>query len=1276
MNFCPDCGSMILHGTRCNVCGADIDAFRFEKLEIDMPNCYISNRDALKNDYDSLLKLIINKNQVTFEKNDIIQCADKIIDSANEKYIKHEKKLVLKNFNQDLNLYNDFVNDEQRAIFKSKYNKLYFNFYNDLNMDDIIDKYNIKIINSQKEDILVNLPNKYISYSEMYEYKKENNIQIELDSIIEEHNDNFIKNQMKEDEFYFNDVVGKSLDKNQCIAVLTDDDATQIVAGAGTGKTLTIQAKVKYLIEKQGISPEDILCISFSNSARDDLAGKLEKTIGNAPVKVRTFHSLGYGILGVNGEGRDVPKQKFSELIDKYFREFHVENPDLIKNVVEFFAYYFNLIHINNDNLKLETIKSKLNSLDEYDEYLSEYLQIANVKRRKEYMASVEELIIANYLFIHNINYEHLKQLKFKDKNYDKFISIYFNLLFGMEEDFIPYNIKLDFINEFHEDFACKIFDEYPSFFLPNEDVYINLLSINADWENTLDDDEKIKFKINLNKTQKLNNSYKTKLLTLFDNDDVENLLRELQDKLLKYDVNINEIDYEILFNSLISQPNSEYNRFKKTVESFINLFKGNALNINDEGNDISKEMFKTFINENHENYTSSIEKRNRFFLNIIEKIYEKYTKNIKDVYIDFNDMINEAVIALRKGAYIHDYKYVIVDEYQDTSYTRYNLLKEIQNVTGAKIVVVGDDWQSIYGFTGCDVNLFSRFNQYFNHSKMVKIDVTRRNSQVLIDIVGDFIQENKNQIPKKLLSDKIENKLPIKLFEHVSRAEEVLALIKILEEISEEKSDANILILGRNNRDIYDILCREIFTTIEFQDFTSINYVNKPELNIEFRTVHKSKGLERDYVVVLNLNNQINGFPNKIVNDPVLDFVNYIENEDIKYPEERRLFYVALTRTKNDVYLFSKSTKPSEFVNEIRNRDGVEKLDYTFSNQEIMFINTLLEKRFEVIETDNICPKCGKGSVNLIVNNEKGTSYFRCSNFCGWKGAKYHNNNIDEGTRKIQYVKYAKVCSKCHGMLVVKKNRLDGSYFLGCASYNDTGCNETERLPYGFDVTSEEILDNFNFNWANQINRTRSGVFYIDKYIPKEKYDDYDKQHVDFSKELLGFKNDMDDYSVNLFTKDLMEFILKVSNNEINDEITNLALIAVPSSKTYKTNNSIKKSIDIIEEWYTQGELESDFEFNRKIINYKDLLKHIKDVPTAHLGEGRATSGEQIDSIKCMQDNLSDENTMYIILDDITTTGNSMRGCNEILLEKGINKENILNIAIGATVRDDNEEI
>ncbi len=1277
MDFCPDCGSMILHGTKCPRCGADINAFRFEKLEVGTPKNYIFNEDKLQMDYNDVLELIINKNQLTFVKQDIIPHIDKIIDKANDNFIQKEKKLILKDLSNELDSYNSFVNHEKRLFFKSKYNKKYFNFYDKLNMDEIIDKFNDKIINLQKQDILDNLPDKYIAYSEICEYKKEYDVQFDLEPIIQEHNDFFIENQMESEKFYFDDILGKSLDINQRIAVLTDDDATQIVAGAGTGKTLTIQAKVKYLIEKQGILPEDILCISFSKSARDDLAKKLRKTVGDEPVDVRTFHSLGYSILGINEKSKEVPKTTFSNLIDKYFKNSLADNKDIIKDVVEFFAYYFNIIHVNIDNLKLETFKSKLNSIDEYDEYLSEYLQVHNVKRKKEYMASVNELIVANYLFIHNINYEYSIQLKYKDNNYDNYLSKYFDFLYGDEVDSIPTNLKLEFINDFDNEFSCKVLDEYPNFYLPDEDIYIDLLPISSNWENVLENDEKNNVKSNFKRIQKLNKSHKTKLLTIFKNNNVESLLNQIQDNLLRYDVNINETNLEILFETLISQTNPEYNIFKKTVESFINLFKGNALNINDSGEDISKEMFNNFINENHEKYSKSLEKRNEFFLNIIEKIYEMYVLELGEEYIDFNDMINDAVVELKSGGYIHNYKYVIVDEYQDTSHTRYNLLKEVQNATGAKIVVVGDDWQSIYGFTGCDVNLFSKFNEYFNHSKMVKIDVTRRNSQVLINTIGEFIQENKNQIPKKLLSVKIENKLPIKLFEYFSRAEEVLALINILEDISKEKSDAEVLILGRNNRDIHEILCREIFTTKEFQDFTTINYINKPDLKIEFRTVHKSKGLEADYVVVLNLNNQINGFPNKIDNDPVLDFVNHIEDEDIDYPEERRLFYVALTRTKNDVYLFARSTRPSEFVKQIKNKEGVEKLDYTFSNQDIILINSLLEKRFEVVETNNICPKCGKGIVNLIINNERGTSYFRCSKFCGW-GAKYHNNKYDDGTRKIQYIEYAKVCPRCGGMLVVKPNSLDGTYFLGCTSYRDTGCRETKRLPYDFYMHSDDVLDNieFNFNLVNQINTTRFGVYYIDEYIPQEKYEEYDEHHINFSKELLGFKDDLDDYSVNLFTKDLFEFISKISNNEISDEINKLVLIAVPSSKTYKTNNSIKKSIDIIEEWCNDGKLESDYEFNKKIINCKDLLKRIKDVPTAHLGEGRASTEEHIDSIKCMKDNFSYDNTAYIILDDITTTGNSMRACNEVLLDKGIDKENILNIAIGATVRDDDGEI
>lgn len=1276
MDFCPNCGAMILSGTQCKMCGYNLDGFHFNKLKIGTPYKYISDKSSFRNNYNGLLKLIINKNQIDFTKEDILQCYNEIINQANENFINHEKQIIIKDFSNYLDSYNNFIDYNERLNIESMFRRDYCDYYHELNMDKSIDNFNKKIIKIEKQKVLDYLPDRYIPNSEIQKYQRENKVHFDLNTVIKEHNCNYIQNQMEINLDFFDNVAGRTLDFNQKVAVLTDDDNTQIVAGAGTGKTVTIQAKVKYLIEKQGVLPEDILCISFSNSARDDLAEKLKVTIGNAPVDVRTFHSLGYYILGINGQDREVPDHDFSIFIDDYFKKSFIEDSDLLNDVVEFFSYYFNIVYTGEDNLKLETLKSRLNALNEYDEYLSEYLNVTNVKRTKEYVSSIPHLIVANYLFIHNIDYEYLKQAVFKFKNYDNHVSKYCDYLYGVESENIPDNIKLEFIDEFHDDFACTKDKNYPAFFLPEEDIYIDLALVKHDWKDTLNQEQKQNIEDSLEKRHEMNNSFKTKIITIFDyGDDVESLLNDFENNLNQFNVSINDVNNELIFEKLISQNNPEYVRFIKTIESFINLFKGNGMNIDYYGNDISKLRFNEFLDDNHEKYSDSIEKRNKFYLKIVEEIYEVYKSYLKDNnYIDFDDMINDAIVKLRQGASIHKYKYVIVDEYQDTSHTRYNLLKEVQNVTGAKVVVVGDDWQSIYGFTGCDVNLFSKFNEYFENPKMVKINITRRNSQKLINVAGEFIQENKNQIPKELKSDKVDNMFPIKIFEYLSRAEEVLALINIFEDISKQKDDAHILILGRNNADIYQILCKEIFDTIQFKDFTQITYNQKPKLNIQFRTVHKSKGLEADYVVVLNLNNQINGFPNKMVNDPILDFVNHQQEEDIDYPEERRLFYVALTRTRNDVYLFTRSKRFSQFIKDIKDKKGVQKLKYAFSNDEIMCINQLLEKRFDVVETDNECPKCKKGKVNLIVNNLKGTSYFRCSNFCGWEGAPYHNIDKDDGTRKISFVKYAKVCDRCGGMLIVRKNSMDGSYFLGCTSFKSLDCRKTLDLPPDFEMRNDEILSNINLNKISKINKTRFGVYYIKEYIPEDKHHEYDKDYVDFSKRLWGYKDDKDDYSVNLFTRDLMEFIAEGVSNEFSTNINNLALISVPSSKVHKANNSMKKSIDIIEKWYNQDVLEHDFNCKYEIINYKNLLKRVKDVPTAHLGEGRASVTQQIDSIECVENELLVENTAYIVLDDITTTGNSMRACNEILLEKGVNSENIYNIAIGATVRDDGE--
>ena len=252
---------------------------------------------------------------------------------------------------------------------------------------------------------------------------------------------------------------------------------------------------------------------------------------------------------------------------------------------------------------------------------------------------------------------------------------------------------------------------------------------------------------------------------------------------------------------------------------------------------------------------------------------------------LDFNDMIVKATKTVKETK-ISNIKYIIVDEYQDTSYIRYLLIKEIKEKTKAKIICVGDDYQSIYRFTGCSLNMFINFKRYFKNSKILKIRKTYRNSQELINIAGSFIQKNKKQIYKKLKSNKHLNK-PIKIMYGNN-------LNNLICNVKEEK----ILILGRNNFDInkYNLI---------------------PRNDIKYMTIHKSKGLEEDAVIIINLKNDIIGIPSKIKDNKILDYVNRKICE-YPYEEERRLYYVAMTRTKGNLYLLVDKNNPSIFIKEI----------------------------------------------------------------------------------------------------------------------------------------------------------------------------------------------------------------------------------------------------------------------------------------------------------------------------------------------------------------------
>ena len=381
-----------------------------------------------------------------------------------------------------------------------------------------------------------------------------------------------------------------------------------------------------------------------------------------------------------------------------------------------------------------------------------------------------------------------------------------------------------------------------------------------------------------------------------------DNLLNEIIDKYFNIDIINNKILLKIIFNYFnyyIFMTKSNYNKILKNKE-LINLKKLVFIFIKYMiANDLESKWNKLLLN-----------KRYKKILIIIYNIYIKYKEELNNSnLVDFDSMISLANRLLDEKKVKLPYKLIIIDEFQDTSKLKLNLVKSVVNSNDAYLCVVGDDYQSIYQFQGCNLNIFLNFNNYFNNVKTYFLNETYRNSQELIDVAGKFIQKNSNQVKKNLISQKHLDK-PIKII-YYSNSYDIL--FKLINEINIDKS---IMILSRNNKDINKYLhCFEIEN-----NKLSIRGINR---DITYLTIHSSKGLESDVVIVLNMLDDVNGMPSKLKDDKLISLLK--EKEDYKYSEERRLFYVALTRTKSYTYLLTNNYKESVFIKEIKYDKNVE---------------------------------------------------------------------------------------------------------------------------------------------------------------------------------------------------------------------------------------------------------------------------------------------------------------------------------------------------------------
>ena len=367
-----------------------------------------------------------------------------------------------------------------------------------------------------------------------------------------------------------------------------------------------------------------------------------------------------------------------------------------------------------------------------------------------------------------------------------------------------------------------------------------------------------------------------------------------IKDYKKEYFLESNYLEYiidEIFLSSINSIDPKTLKYFNNIITNFINIYKTN----------------------NYDNlyFDKLLKKNNSNILKLIKIIYLIYEEELSSSYIiDFNDLINSSIDLINKYGFKRYYKYIIIDEYQDISINRYKLIKLIKESCNSKIFAVGDDYQSIYRFTGSSINMITSFKKYFGYTKTIKIINTYRNSYELNLLATKFISKNKNQINKSINSSKRLSK-PIKIIYYNKNMN--IKLKKLL-----NKLDEKVLILSRNS---YDIKRLEDDELKVFDD--KIIYNDK---EYDYKTIHKSKGLEEENVIILNLENSIYGFPNK--RKDITEII--LEKEKYKFEEERRLFYVALTRSKNNVYLFCSFNNPSIFVKEIirKSKKYIEVLD------------------------------------------------------------------------------------------------------------------------------------------------------------------------------------------------------------------------------------------------------------------------------------------------------------------------------------------------------------
>ncbi len=782
----------------------------------------------------------------------------------------------------------------------------------------------------------------------------------------------FVSMELERWKEFFDTIESKPLTPEQRLAVVVDEDATLVLAGAGSGKTSVITAKAAYLA-KSGIRvPEEILLLAFAKNAAAEMSERVEARSG-VPIVAQTFHALAYQIIGsVEGSKPALAEHAtddvaFLALIKDILRDLVQTKPDVASAVIRWFAHF--LVEPKTE-WDFESKHAFYSHLEKQD------LRTLQGEKVKSY----EELQIANWLYENGIEYEYEPLYEHKVSNAGR-------------RDYTP-DFRLTESGIYIEHFGVR-----RNMFPDGTERLVTAPFIDRD-----------AYLEGMGWKRQIHATHETALIETYSYERQEGrLLSALAEKLAPH-IQLNPRPAEDIFDRVVDM--NQVDAFSQLLGTFLRKFKGGGYSIAD-CSEKSKVM--------------KLGKRGEAFLALFAPVFDEYQTRLSS-RIDFEDMVLRAALYVETGQFRSPFRHILVDEFQDISQGRARLVRALKaQHSDCRIFAVGDDWQSIFRFAGSDIHIMRHFGEIFGGifndedgiHRTVDLGRTFRSVDRIAFAARDFVLKNPAQIRKQIVPAGTATEPAVRIV-LTTKEDEASKLQQILSSLSAGvASDTySVLLLGR-----YRFLEPDVG---ELQR-------RYPRLRLAFKSIHASKGLEADHVVLLGADSGRSGFPSETVDDALLSLVSP-EEEAFEYAEERRVMYVAMTRARRTFTILASNSRPSSFIAELRNESSPNLLSSPDGEREL----------------EHECGECGGRLVR--VGGEGKRTLYRCEHapycsnvlpacpVCGISIPRGKEGSADATCRCGAFYP---ACPQCKdGWLVDRSGRYGG--FLGCVRYPD--CNGKAR--------------------------------------------------------------------------------------------------------------------------------------------------------------------------------------------------------------------------------------